>query len=145
MEQWIRVFQSSYSDRFRSWLERSYRYVPMMKKIFLSQGLPADLVYMAMIESGFLPYAVSSAQAVGYWQFIQPTALRFGLRKNHWLDERRDFEKSTYAASQYLLFLYKQFDNWYLAAAAYNMGEQKLSRLIQKHKTKNFLGFSSKV
>ncbi len=144
VEQWIKIFQSRYSKSFRIWLERSYRYAPMMKKIFREQGLPSDLVYLAMIESGFSAKAISSAKAVGYWQFIKPTALRFGLRKSHWLDERRDFEKSTYAASQYLQFLYKEFGDWYLAAAAYNMGEKKLSHLIQKHKTKNFWALSQK-
>ena len=144
IEQWIRVFQNNYSDRFRIWLERSYCYTPMMKEIFKSQNLPSDLVYLAMIESGFLSNAVSSAKAVGYWQFIKPTALRFGLRKSHWLDERRDFEKSTYAASRYLQLLYRQFGDWYLAAAGYNMGEKKLSRLIQKHKTKNFWELAQK-
>ena len=144
VEQWIRIFQSHYSKSFRIWLERSYRYAPLMKKIFKDQNLPTDLIYLSMIESGFSAKAVSSAKAVGYWQFIKSTALRFGLRKSYWLDERRDFEKSTYAASQYLQFLYKQFGDWYLAAAAYNMGEEKLSRRIQKHKTKSFWALAQK-
>lgn len=144
VEQWMRIFQSHYSKSFRIWLERSYCYAPLMKRIFKKQKLPTDLIYLAMIESGFSAKAVSSAKAVGYWQFIKPTALRFGLRKSHWLDERRDFEKSTYAASRYLQFLYKQFGDWYLAAAAYNMGEEKLSRLIRKHKTKNFWHLAQK-
>ncbi len=144
VEKWIRIFQSNYSDRFRIWLERSYRYTPLMKDIFKRQKLPVDLVYMAMIESGFLSQAVSSAKAVGYWQFIKPTALRFGLRKAHWLDERKDFERSTYAASQYLTLLKRQFGDWWLAIAAYNMGEQKLAHLIQKHKTKNFWSLAQK-
>lgn len=144
VEQWVQIFQSRYSKSFRIWLERSYRYTPMMKNIFKQQNLPTDLVYLAMIESGFSSKAISPAKAVGYWQFIKPTALRFGLRKSHWLDERRDFEKSTYAAGQYLQFLYKQFGDWFLAAAAYNMGEKKLSRLIKKHKTKNFWSLSKK-
>jgi len=142
--QWIQTFQNNYSDRFRIWLERSYCYTPLMKAIFKQQNLPSDLVYMAMIESGFSSQAVSSAKAVGYWQFIQPTALRFGLRKNKWIDERKDFEKSTRAAGQYLQFLYKKFGDWYLAAAAYNMGENKLSHLIRKHKTKNFWALAQK-
>ena len=137
VEQWIRAFQSVYSKRFRIWLERSYRYGPLMRHIFREQNIPVDLVYLCMIESGFLAHAVSSAGAVGYWQFIQPTALRFGLRKNYWLDERKDFEKSALAASQYLKVLYRQFGSWWLAVSAYNMGENKLSRLVKKHKTKN--------
>ncbi len=144
VEQWIRLFQKNYSNRFRIWLERSYRYAPLMKEILKNQKLPADLIYMAMIESGFSPHAESKAKALGYWQFIQPTASRFGLRKHYWLDERKDFEKSTRAAAQYLQFLYKQFGDWWLAASAYNMGEQRLMRLIQKHKTKNFWSLAQK-
>ena len=144
VERWIRVFQSVYSDRFRIWLERSYRYIPGMKEIFKEYNVPSDLVYLSMIESGFSPHAVSSAKAVGYWQFIKPTALRFGLQKNQWLDERKDFEKSTEAACRYLKFLYTQFEDWYLAAAAYNMGEQRLNRLIKKYKTKDFWALAQK-
>ncbi len=144
VEQWISAFQGPYSNRFRRWLERSYRYAPLMKDIFKSLNLPEDLVYLCMIESGFSPQAVSPAKAVGYWQFIQPTALRFGLRKNRFLDERKDFEKSTYAAGRYLLFLYKQFGDWWLAASAYNMGERRLLKLIHKHQTKDFWSLAQK-
>ncbi len=138
VKRWINFFQKKHPGRFRTWLERSYRYAPLMRAIFRQEGLPEDLIYMCMIESGFSARATSSAKAVGYWQFISPTALRFGLLKSFWLDERRDFEKSTEAASRYLRFLYAQFQNWYLAAAAYNMGEKKLHRLIKKHKSRNF-------
>ena len=138
VKQWIRSFQNQHSKRFRIWLERSYRYAPMMRAVFKTHKLPSDLIYICMIESGFSSEAYSSAQAVGYWQFIQPTGLRFGLRKSSWLDERKDPEKSTLAAAQYLKFLYNIFGDWYLAAAAYNMGETRLSQLIQKHQTKNF-------
>ena len=144
VENWIRAFQSTYSDRFRIWLERSYRYTPIMKEIFKEYKIPSDLVYMAMIESGFSAHAVSSAKAVGYWQFIKSTALRFGLQKNNWLDERKDFEKSTEAACRYLTFLYSQFGHWYLAAAAYNMGEKRLTNIIKKYKTKDFWILSQK-
>lgn len=144
VKKWISIFQTKYADSFRIWLGRSYRYTPMMKTIFRKQGLPEELVYLAMIESGFSAKAVSSAKAVGYWQFIQPTALRFGLRKSHWLDERRDFEKSTYAAGRYLKFLKRKFGDWYLAIAAYNMGEKRLSYFIQKYKTKDFWSLSQK-
>lgn len=144
VKKWINIFQTRYADRFRIWLGRSYRYAPMMKTIFKKQGLPEELVYLAMIESGFSAKAVSSAKAVGYWQFIQPTALRFGLRKSHWLDERRDFEKSTYAASEYLKLLKRKFGDWYLAIAAYNIGEKRLSHFIQKYNVKNFWSLAQK-
>ncbi len=144
VHQWVKFFKTHSSDRFRKWLERSYCYAPIMKRIFSEEGLPEDLIYMAMIESGFSSKAVSSAKAVGYWQFIGSTGLRFGLRRAYWLDERKDFEKSTYAASQYLKFLYNKFGDWFLAAAAYNMGENKLLRLIEKYNTKNFWHLSKK-
>ena len=144
VEKWIRVFQGRYADRFRRWLERSYRYAPRMKEIFRVQNLPTDLVYLCMIESGFLPHAVSTAQAVGYWQFIAQTAERFGLQKSYWLDERRDFESSTYAAGRYLKFLYKKFGDWWLTASAYNMGEQKLLKLMKKYNSKSFWSLSQK-
>ena len=144
VQRWLRVFQGPYANRFRQWLERSHRYAPRMKEIFRAQNLPVDLVYLCMIESGFLPHAVSSAKAVGYWQFIAPTAERFGLHTSYWLDERRDFESSTYAASRYLKFLYKKFGDWWLTASAYNMGEQKLSRLIKKYNSRDFWSLSQK-
>lgn len=138
VKRWINFFQKKHQRHFRTWLERSYRYIPLMRVIFRQAGLPEDLIYICMIESGFSARAVSSAKAVGYWQFMSHTASRFGLLKSFWLDERRDFEKSTVAASRYLRFLHAQFKDWYLAAAAYNMGEKKLARLIKKHKSRNF-------
>ena len=145
VQNWIKLFQNSYSDRFRIWLKRSYSYVALMQAIFEEEGLPRDLVYIAMIESGFSAHAVSSAKAVGYWQFLSPTAERFGLKKTSWLDERKDFEKSTIAAAQYLKFLYKKFGTWHLAVAAYNMGEQRLSSFIKKYKTNNFWHLAQKM
>ena len=144
VQQWIKTFQTTHSNHFRIWLERSYRYVPIMQPIFKEEKLPLDLMYIAMIESGFVSGAVSSAQAVGYWQFIDSTARRFGLRRNQWLDERKDFEHSTYAASRYLKILYEQFQDWYLAAAAYNMGENRLSGFIEKYQTKDFWKLAQK-
>ena len=144
VKKWLYLFQNQYSDRFRTWLGRSYRYSPLMKNILRQYGLPEDLVYLAMIESGFSAVAISSAQAVGYWQFIASTADRFGLKKTEWLDERRDFEKSTIAAARYLDFLHKKFNSWYLAIAAYNMGETRLEDLIKKYETRDFWRLSKK-
>ncbi len=112
--------------------------MPRLKQMLAEAGLPKDLVYLAMIESGLSVHATSHAQAVGPWQFIKPTATRFGLTVNWWLDERRDFYKSTKAAIQYLKYLHERFDCWYLAAAAYNTGEGRVSRMIKKHKTRDF-------
>lgn len=135
---WINYFQTSGRKWFRTWLERSNAYLPLMQKTLASKGMPQDLAYVAMIESGFSSQATSTASAVGYWQFIAPTANRYGLQTNWWLDERRDFTKSTVAAARYLGDLFKQFGSWYLTAAAYNMGEGRTQKLVNKYRSKNY-------
>src|SRR5690606_25061797 len=104
---------------FQVWLDRSEKYMPHIHRLLDQQGLPKDLSYLAMIESGYSSQAVSTASAVGYWQFILPTAQRYGLKHNWWIDERKDIIKSTWAASRYLSDLKKQFGSWYLAASGY--------------------------
>lgn len=141
---WIDFFQGSGRKSYARWLERSHRYLPLMQTILSQRGMPKDLSYIAMIESGFSANAVSTAEAVGYWQFIEATANRYGLQTKWWLDERRDFNKSTHAAADYLSDLYKMFNSWYLTASAYNMGENRLKRLIAKHGTENFWLLSKK-
>ena len=145
VKRWIDFFSQNHSSYLRLWLKRSYRYFPLMKQIFKSQGLPKDLVSMSLVESSLSARAVSSAQAVGYWQFIKPTALDFGLKINHWIDERQDFEKSTQAAASYLSRLYLEFEDWLLAMSAYNMGENRLRKLIKKHQTKSFWSLYKKA
>jgi membrane-bound lytic murein transglycosylase D len=135
---WINYFQTSGRKWFRTWLERSHAYMPGMQKMLAQRGLPQDLAYVAMIESGFSSQATSTAEAVGYWQFITPTANRYGLKTTWWLDERRDFNKSTAAAASYLGDLFRQFGSWYLTAAAYNMGEGRMQRLVTRYATKNY-------
>lgn len=141
---WIHYFQTAGRNDIKRWLERSARYLPKIVPTLEKQGLPKDLAYLAMIESGFSHRAVSSASAVGYWQFIEATANRYGLRTTWWLDERRDIVKSTIAAANYLNDLYRMFNSWYLAAAAYNMGENKVKRLIEKYQTRNYWVLSRK-
>lgn len=138
VKKWVRHFQGPGKKWFRTWLERSHRYLPSMQEALLSRGLPQDLAYVAMIESGFSAQAVSSANAVGYWQFIKPTASRYGLRMEWWLDERREYLRSTHAAASYLGDLYRQFKSWYLTAAAYNMGEGRMRRLIEQHRSQDY-------
>lgn len=135
---WIRYFQNEGRNSFRIWLERSSRFLPIIEVELTKAGLPKDLVYVVMIESGFNARASSHAGAMGLWQFIAPTGRRYGLRVDWWLDERRDFEKSTKAAIGYMTDLYDQFRSWYLVAASYNMGENGVRRLIAKHGTNNF-------
>lgn len=135
---WITYYQTTGRTWFRKWLERSYKYLPLIQDEFKSANIPTDLAYMAMIESGFSLTAKSSANAVGPWQFIQSTGNRYGLKTNWWLDERRDLHKSTQAAIKYLRDLYQEFDSWYLVAASYNMGEAGLARAIKKHGTRDY-------
>src|SRR5574337_1576918 len=119
-------------------LERSGRYLPMMRQIFRDQGLPQDLVNLAYVESAFNYRAYSKAKASGLWQFIKATGNRYGMRVNYWLDERRDPEKATKGAAAYLKELYEMFHSWPLALAAYNAGEQRIQRAIDTQGTTDF-------
>jgi membrane-bound lytic murein transglycosylase D len=138
VEYYLDLFQNQQKKIFANWLARSGRYVPMIRQQLAAAGLPQDLVYLSMIESGFKPNAYSSAKAVGLWQFMEPAAARFGLQVNSSLDERRDPLLSTKAAIEYLSDLYRQFDNWDMAVAAYNAGEGRISKGLQKYNCKNF-------
>lgn len=123
---------------FERWLARADRYVPMMQAMLQSKGLPRDLVYVAMIESGFSSRAVSTARACGFWQFIGSTARLYKLKIDPWIDERRDFVRSTEAAAAYLSFLHHEFGDWHLAWAGYNGGEGRIRRALAKHEATSF-------
>ncbi len=143
VEQFIHFFQTTIRHKFVTWLERTEKYIPFMKSVLKEHGLPEDLVYLSLIESGFDPNAYSRAKAVGLWQFIYLTGKRYGLRSNWWVDERRDPEKSTIAAAKYLKDLYEMFACWYLAAAGYNAGEYKIINAIKRYKTEDFWKLSN--
>ena len=139
----VRYYVDYYTGRarktFKIWLERSGRYLPMMREIFAEAGLPKDLAYLAMVESGFNDKAYSWAHAVGPWQFIESTGRRYGLKNDWWHDERRDPEKATRAAAHFLSDLYKSFDgDWYLAVPSYNAGPGKLRQAVKRYKTRDF-------
>jgi membrane-bound lytic murein transglycosylase D len=138
VEQFIQYFQTTGRKIFTGWLARSERYIPIMRNLLKENGLPEDLVYMALIESGFNPYAYSRSKAAGPWQFIYRTGKKYGLDSNWWIDERRDPEKSTIAAAKYLKDLYDTFECWYLAAASYNAGEGKIARAMKRYRTEDF-------
>ncbi|MCM2282660.1 MAG: LysM peptidoglycan-binding domain-containing protein [Bdellovibrionaceae bacterium] len=136
--QWIDYFQGRGREHMERYLSRSGKYLPMMKEILRKEGLPEDLVYVALIESGFSATAHSSANAVGYWQFIRGTGKRYGLRVDSYVDERRDFVKATTAAADYLKGLYNLFGSWYLAIASYNVGENRIKNLVMRYHTRDF-------
>ncbi len=138
----VQYFMDRYTGDRRAvvslWFDRSTRYLDMIRDTFRARGLPEDLAFVAMIESGFNPKAVSRAGAKGLWQFMAATARRYGLRVDQWVDERFDPVKSTSAAAAYLHDLYGLFGSWALAKAGYNAGEMKVARAIRLTGTSDF-------
>jgi peptidoglycan lytic transglycosylase D len=134
VEHWMDEFQTTRRDEFQSLLDRSGTFESMIRRKLRERGMPEELLYLAMIESGLSPRAVSQASgAVGIWQFMGPTAVQLGLRVDQYVDERRDPVRATDAALDYLDWLHTRFGSWYLAAAAYNAGPGRLERVLNLH------------
>ena len=145
----VRYFIDYFTKRARPYFEqtlaRAGRYLPMITNALSEAGLPQELAYLALVESSFLPNAKSSKGAVGLWQFMPNTARLYGLRIDQWVDERRDPEKATRAASAYLKELHDYYGRWYLAAAAYNAGPGAIDRALRSSRAKDFWGIKTQI
>lgn len=144
VEQWISYFKGRGHNHMERYLARSTRYEKLMKKVLKDNGLPEDLFYIALIESGFNTQARSHAAAVGYWQFIRGTGKRYGLEISTMVDERKDPVLATQAAAEYFKGLYSVFGSWYLAMASYNVGENRVKREVMNHYTRDFWELAKK-
>lgn len=138
VDQYRSYFLGSGRRVFTRWLQRLDRLGPKIRSILKEEGLPQDLVYLALIESGLRSQAHSSAAAVGYWQFLAPTGRENGLKINSWLDQRRNLERSTRAAARFLTHLHRRFRDWHLACAAYNAGAGRVTRALRRHNVESF-------
>jgi len=138
----VKQFISYFMDRGQrfipNWFYRSGYYFPMMKRIFAEEGLPQELIYLSLVESGLNPTARSVASAVGLWQFIRSTGKQYGLTGDFWIDYRRDPEKATRAAAQHLKDLYDIYQDWYLVLAAYNSGGGRVNSAIRRARSNDF-------
>jgi len=144
VERYFTYFTHRGREHFVRYLERAGMYMPYAREVFREKGLPEELVYLAIVESGFNPNAYSRSGAAGVWQFMPFTGRKYGLRYDWWIDERRDPFKSVHSAADYLNKLYADFGDWYLAIAAYNAGEGKIGRAMKGTGAESFFELTQK-
>jgi len=131
---WVVAFETTRRAEFERLMSRRALYSDLIRTKLRERGMPEELLYIPVIESGLSPFAVSRVSAVGIWQFMSPTALQYGLRIDEYVDERRDPVRATEAALDYLAWLNERFGgSWYLAAAAFNAGPGRLERILTRH------------
>lgn len=135
---WVGAYSGRIKDYTQNSLSRGSRYMPMILQILAEEGVPLDLAYLPIVESGFRNDAKSTAKAVGMWQFIAPTGKSYGLRIDSWVDERRDPAKATTAAARFLKDLHQRTGDWYLALAGYNAGPGTVSKAVSGTDSHNF-------
>lgn len=135
---WLRYFTGRGRKYYARWLARSTRVRPLMYRELEARGLPRDLVYLSMIESGYSDRALSHAGAGGMWQFMPATGRMYDLRVDVWVDDRRDPYLATVAAAEHLQDLHEMFDDWYLAFAGYNAGPGRVRRAIERSGSRDF-------
>jgi membrane-bound lytic murein transglycosylase D len=132
VDYWIGRFTTDQRPTFEIFLTQEGAFGGLIRRKLRDRGMPSRLIYLAMIESGLRPAAVSRVEAVGVWQFMTATAQAYGLRIDDWVDERRDPLKATDAALTYLERLHRRYGSWYLAASAYNAGPTRVDRALRR-------------
>lgn len=138
VQKWLKYYSQKDRERFQRFLNRGARYKQVIQDLLVTNGLPPDLYYLGILESGYVTKARSRVGAVGPWQFMAPTGREYGLKINNYVDERQDPIRSTLAAIRYLKELYRQKGSWYLALAAYNAGPGRVRRAMRRGGVRNY-------
>lgn len=138
VQKWVRYYSVKDRERFQRFLNRGAQYKQVIQDLLVTNGLPPDLYYLGILESGYVTKALSHAGAVGPWQFMAPTGREYGLKINNYVDERQDPIRSTIAAVKYLKELFRQKKSWYMALAAYNAGPGRVKRAMRRGGSRNY-------